>query len=108
MTLEEIARRYAIAGDDLLAWVGQEWLRPARGGAEPEFDECDVARVELICELRRDLAVDDAAVPVVLSLLDQLYATRRLLRGVGAALSDIPEPARGEVLRRLEAMLERY
>jgi chaperone modulatory protein CbpM len=39
-----------------------------------------VARARLIVELRDTAEVNDAAMPVVLSLLDQLYDLRRQLR----------------------------
>ncbi len=70
---------------ELRQWIDQSWVRPGGSPAEPVFHEVDVARVRLIVELRRDLGVNDEAVPVVLSLLDQLYRERdrqRRLRDV--------------------------
>ena len=61
-------------------WVQQDWVRPRRQGGAYVFEEIDVARVQLIVELRDELAVDDGAIPVVLSLLDQLHATRAEMR----------------------------
>lgn len=64
----------------------QQWLIEGMVRAEPgpAFTEMDVARVGLILELRDELDLGEAALPVVLSLLDQLYALRRelaVLRG---------------------------
>ena len=39
--------------------------------------------MRLILELREDMAVNEEALPVVLSLLDQLYELRRRLREMG-------------------------
>ena len=69
--------------------------------ASYRFDDADVARIELICDLRQSMAIDDEAMPLVLSLLDQLYSARRLLAGVTAALGDLPAPLREEVRRHL-------
>jgi chaperone modulatory protein CbpM len=71
---------------DLRHWLEQDFVRPARQGGEPAFREIDIARVRLIRELHTDLDVDEPTLPLVLSLLDQLYATRRQLRLVLEAL----------------------
>jgi chaperone modulatory protein CbpM len=44
--------------------------------------------VRLIRELRDELAVNEEALPVVLSLLDQLYALRRRVRAMGVVLRE--------------------
>ena len=71
---------------ELRRWVDQDWVRPDRRAGEPAFRDIDVARVRLIVELHTALEVEEPTVPLVLSLLDQLYATRRQLRLVLAAL----------------------
>ena len=61
----------------LTAWIEEEWLVPR--DAEPEFGEVDVARAELIRDLKEDLGVNDAGVGVILSLVDQVHGLRRTL-----------------------------
>ena len=56
---------------ELRLWVSEGWVTP---DDEQGFAEIDVARVRLVCQLRRDMNVNEDAVPVVLSLLDQLLA----------------------------------
>jgi chaperone modulatory protein CbpM len=73
---------------DLRLWLEQDFVRPERRGGELSFREIDVARVRLIRELRADLEVEAPTLPLVLSLLDQLYATRRQLRLVLDALDN--------------------
>ena len=46
-----------------------------------------MARVRLILELRDEFDVNEAALPVVLGLLDQLYDLRRRLRSAMNAQS---------------------
>jgi hypothetical protein len=46
-------------------------VRPDGNAGHYEFREIDVARVRLIQELRNELQINEAALPIVLSLLDQ-------------------------------------
>ena len=87
---------------ELVAWVERGWVAPAgRRGAEPLFSELDVARVCLICDLVHDLAVEEDTVPLVLSLLDQVYALRRQLHALTAAIRQQPDEVRRDLLARL-------
>lgn len=89
--------------DTLRHWVAVGFVRGA--GVEPvEFDEADVARVRLICELRYDLDVEEASLPLVLSLMDQLYGLRRSMRAIAAAVAEQP----GEVRMRITAVARRH
>ena len=90
---------------DLDRWIGNEWVRPDGATGHYEFREIDVARVRLIQELRDELQVNEAALPIVLSLLDQLYDMRRRMRELGTGLGHtMPEDARQE----LAAYLSEY
>ena len=82
-------------------WVAQGWVRPRLQAGEPVWEPIDVARLHLIVDLREGLALGDEAVPVVLSLIDQLHATRAQKRRVREAMETSPEARAGEVLRRL-------
>jgi len=76
---------------ELERWIAEELVRPERQGDELAFHDIDVARVRLLVELRDDLHLDEDALPVVLSLMDQLYATlwrMRLLCGCKGARQD--------------------
>ena len=71
---------------DLERWIVNEWVRPDGSAGAYLFHEIDVARVRLIRELCDEMKVDEDALPIVLSLLDQLYALRRQMRELGAAI----------------------
>ncbi len=75
----------------LRVWIEQDWVRPLQGSGEPLFAEIDVARLHLILDLEA-LDLGEGAIPVVLSLLDQLHETRRHMRLVVDALD--PDTAR--------------
>ena len=65
---------------DLERWISNDWVRPDGRAGDYAFGEIDVASVQLIQELRDRLEINEAALPVVLLLLDQLYDLRRRLR----------------------------
>jgi chaperone modulatory protein CbpM len=65
----------------LETWVAAGWLAPPHDGATGDFSELDVARAQLIHDLRR-MGVNDEGVPVILDLIDQLHGLRRVLREV--------------------------
>ena len=82
-------------------WIGESWVRPEPSGGTFVFQEIDVARVRLIVELRRDLEIDEAAMPVVLNLLDQLYALRRRMKAARDAIESLPPDLRAAIAQRL-------
>jgi chaperone modulatory protein CbpM len=83
---------------DLERWISNQWVRPDQQDGDYAFREIDVARVRLIRELRDEMQVNEDALPVVLSLLDQLYDQRRRMRDLNAALMGaLPESMRRDV-----------
>jgi chaperone modulatory protein CbpM len=79
----------AIAGlnrGDLEAWINEELVAPAEEGGTLYFSDMECARVRLICTLHYELEIDTALLPVVLSLVDQLYDTRQKLLSLTAAV----------------------
>jgi chaperone modulatory protein CbpM len=88
---------------ELSRWVELGWVAPERREAdEPVFSDLDVARVCLICDLVHDMAVDEETVPLVLSLLDQVYALRRQMNALTGAIQRQPEDVRRAILDFLE------
>jgi len=68
---------------DLERWISNDWVRPDGRAGDYAFREIDVARVRLIQDLRDILEINEAALPVVLLLLDQLYDLRRRMKSLG-------------------------
>lgn len=87
-----------ITRTELHLCIEEGWVRPAEGEAGPVFDDLDVARLRLICDLRGDLALSDEALPVVLSLIDQLHGVRRELHDLARAVEQQPEHIRRAVI----------
>jgi chaperone modulatory protein CbpM len=88
---------------ELSRWVELGWVAPERREAdEPLFSDLDVSRVCLICDLVHDMAVEEETVPLVLSLLDQIYALRRQMNALTGAIQRQPEDVRRAILDFLE------
>jgi chaperone modulatory protein CbpM len=85
-------------------WIERGWVSPYRGNDEPLFHEADVARVRFIRELSVDLAIEEEALPAVLSLVDQVYGLRSELRALTQALCQEPEEVRTRVLAHVRRM----
>jgi chaperone modulatory protein CbpM len=87
ITLDTLCVRFtALRRDDLDRWIGNAWVRPESESGDYLFHEIDIERVRLILQLRDDLQVNEEALPVVLSLLDQVYEMRRRMRRLRDAL----------------------
>ncbi len=62
---ELLGRVHGLDRQELAVWVENRWVVPEQRGGAWLFHEVDVARVELIREIRHEFAIDDEAVPVV-------------------------------------------
>ena len=91
---------------EVLAWVEASWVRPDPGEGGLRFAPVDVARLRLVRELRHDLAIDDEAMPGVLSLVDEMYALRRRLGALAHALAETPAEVRTTVFTRCQVLMQ--
>ncbi|HXH31910.1 MAG TPA: chaperone modulator CbpM [Bacteriovoracaceae bacterium] len=66
-------------------FIEQEWITPLDQN-EKLFDEEDIARITLICELRDELGVNDESMPIILKLLDQLHYLRMMVNNANQDL----------------------
>ena len=98
LSLEDLSGRVLLAREELETWIAEGWVRPLRADSTWVFAEVDVARVLLIREVRETFNVGPEAMPVFLSLVDQLHATRRDLRALMDALAGQPAEVRRRVL----------
>jgi chaperone modulatory protein CbpM len=102
MLLDELLRRVqGLDRRDLMRWVENRWVLPERRDHTWIFHELDVARVELIVEIRQEFAIDEEALPLVLDLLDQVYALRRQLRRMCDAVAAQPQDVQAAIRRAL-------
>ena len=83
---------------ELRIWVREGWVRPAQSETGPVYDELDLARLRLLCDLRKDMALPYDVMPTVLTLIDRLNRTRRDLRLLANAIDAQPANVREAVL----------
>lgn len=77
----------ALQRSDLEDWIREELVVPRQEAGTLLFGDMECARVRLICTLRYDLEIDAETLPVVVSLVDQLYDTRQRLLSLTAAVA---------------------
>ncbi len=88
----------------LWSFVEAEAVLPVRSEQGQQFRAADRARLELLCDLCEDFGLEDEALALVVSVIDQLHAARADLHALAEAVA--AEPA--EVRQRLgQAVLAR-
>ena len=97
-----IAQISGLQRQDLERWISYEWVRPDKSASGYAFREIDVARARLILEMRDEMEVNEDVLPVVLSLLDQLYDLRRQMRDLNNAFMQVvPSDVRQDLAAHL-------
>jgi chaperone modulatory protein CbpM len=88
MRIDELVETVsALQRSDLEAWIREELVAPQEEAGTLVFPDVECARVRLICTLHYELEIDVDTLPVVLSLVDQLYDTRQRLLTLSAAVA---------------------
>ena len=108
IAFEDLVQRLdGVDRGELTRWVENRWVLPERRDETWIFHEVDVARVQLILEIRHEFAIDDEALPLVLGLLDQVYELRRQLGRLCDALASQPAEIQAAIRRALPPGEER-
>jgi chaperone modulatory protein CbpM len=89
---------------ELADWIARGWIVPQGSSrADWVFAEIDVARIGLIRDLRLRMELQEDAVALMLSLVDQIYGLRDTLRAMTRALDAQPPAVREAVLEAIAA-----
>jgi len=75
----EFLLRAQLEDETLEAWIQEEWLIPDETAGEMTFSDADVARAQLIMDLKNSLGVNNEGVGVILHLVDQIHGLRKIL-----------------------------
>lgn len=106
LTEKDLIRRIeGFTVEELHYCVGRGWVAPSGTAGQGIYMEIDVARLRLIRELRFELGVDEDAIPILLSLLDQLHTVRQEMRSLTRAIQEQPRAVQSEIaaaVRRLK------
>jgi chaperone modulatory protein CbpM len=102
MDIDELVQAISpLQRSDLEAWIREELVAPRQAG-NLLFTDMECARVRLICTLHYDLEIDAETLPVVLSLVDQLYDTRQRLLSLTAAVAAQDHAIQTAILASIE------
>jgi chaperone modulatory protein CbpM len=80
ISAQEFLIRIRVEHHVLEAWIEAGWLVPPQTEPELMFSDVDLARAQLIRDLREDFGVNDEGISVVLHLIDQMHGLRRSLQ----------------------------
>jgi chaperone modulatory protein CbpM len=78
--VQEFLLRARLDRSSLESWISAGWLIPPQGEGDLTFSEVDLARAQLIRDLRDDIGINDEGVSVILHLLDQMHGLRRSMQ----------------------------
>lgn len=98
---EVIATVAGLTRTRLVVFVETEIVVPLRRADEEVsglvFRQDDVARMQVLCNLAEDLDLDDAALAVVVALIDKLHAARQDLLAIARAVAAEPPDVRARI-----------
>ncbi len=80
ISIQEFLVRVRIEHQTLEGWIAAGWIIPPQTEPEVAFADVDLARAQLIHDLRDDLGVNDEGIAVILHLIDQVHGLRRSMQ----------------------------
>ena len=80
IAVQEFLLRARLEHHSLEMFIAAGWIIPPQTEPELMFSDVDLARAQLIRDLREDLGVNDEGVSVVLHLIDQMHGLRRTMQ----------------------------
>jgi chaperone modulatory protein CbpM len=95
ITEREFLERARLDRATLTVWIEEEWLVPGRADRALAFTEMDLARANLIRDLKDKMGVNDEGLGVILHLLDQMHSLRRALAHALKSAREQPIPPPG-------------
>src|SRR5438067_13603496 len=82
ISVQEFLLRTRLNHHSLETFIAAGWIIPPQTEPELMFSDVDLARAQLIRDLREDLGVNDEGVSVVLHLIDQMHGLRHSLQSL--------------------------
>jgi chaperone modulatory protein CbpM len=109
MDRQEFLALARLNAEILETWVTAGWLIPDDVDGSPRFSELDLARAQLINDLKDRVGVNDAGVDVVLHLVDQLHGLRQTMQEWVSTMRSQPDDLRERLANELNrAMTRRF
>ncbi len=101
---EVITRIECLKAEDLEYWIRERWVLPIREQDVFHFSEADFARIQFLCDMHYDLEVETETLPIILSLMDQVYDLRRQIKHFTQAIHDQPADVRQNILETMQLL----
>lgn len=86
----------------LVTFIEDGAVKPQRATGGYVFGRIDIARLELLCDLTEDLELDNEALGVVVSLIDQLHAARQEIAVLVRAIDLLPPETQATLMSDLK------
>ena len=84
----EFLERTHLDRGTLEIWIREAWICPDCTTPERAFTDMDLARANLIRDLKHNMGVNDEGLDVILHLVDQVHGLRRALAEALALLRE--------------------
>lgn len=97
-----MAKIAGLSAPSLSIYIKEGWISPEQTQGRHTFKEIDIARLQLILELENDLSVNTEALPIILSLIDQVHGLRHKLRSLANAVETQPDKVQQAILNRMQ------
>ncbi|MFC4215371.1 chaperone modulator CbpM [Pseudophaeobacter arcticus] len=81
----------------LARFIEGDFIKPQRHTDGYVFRPIDIARLELLCDLSQDLDLEETALGIVISLIDQLHAARQDLAAMAQVIDALPVDLRSQI-----------
>jgi chaperone modulatory protein CbpM len=94
---ETIAAIATLTRPRLMSFLQAEVVVPVQTDHGPMFRQIDIVRLELLCDLSDQFDLQEDALGVVMSLIDQLHGVRAELQAVMQAVQNEPKDVRERV-----------
>lgn len=98
-----VAITSGLTHDRLTGFIAARVVVPLHSDTGPLFRQIDIARLRLLCELADDLDLDETALGIVMSLIDQLHGARFALEALALALAEESETVRARLGKALHS-----
>ncbi len=83
-------------------FIARGWICPLRDKTDYYFEDVDMSRIRLVCELHVDMKFEVEAVDIILSLIDQLHASRSQLGEIVKAIENQPQNVQNAIFEFLK------
>ncbi len=100
---EVVARVPGLTGARLVRFVEVGIVLPVKRDKAQGYQRVDLARLELACELADQFALEEDALALVLSLVDQLHAKHAEMQVLRQAVAAQPKEIRARISAALRA-----